>query len=506
MPHIGVVMERSLQERSWKDALVNLLARSATAALDKRQPANDISGDISDAATAFSSWDNCFQAAFCKWPVIALIAIAGLIILSIVWCIVRCCCCGVSCCCECCYCLKCCGECCGLCDPPRGKRSKYLDEPFVPPNHDQAYRSQAPMHSGLDSMKPSVPQYAEFDSGNKKDADALPAMPSWEDASSKKVLIEEESVEMEPLKKPDAVQNSSLMNVANRSHANSPSAMSSRNVSPYSPPAGIGRPNGYMTAGPADSYGPNQQGYNEYDNHGYGQQHSPGSINNMAAAVTAGPLGRRTPHQDYDIGYDRGNMDQGYSQYPQSRSPRPYNDGYGRSGTPTSYNNGGDYQGMPSNDSYANARSSPAPQAGYGYGNLTRMGSPGAQAGYGYGNTAPRRSPGPQAGYGYPPQRSHTQDEYFQQYPAAAHQEYSNDPHDVFARSTSEQYPPPTSPIRNNGGFDFNSGYSRSDGGRPSPAPTPALSANGGTAYPGYRSYKPADTQQQQQQHNWDGL
>lgn len=67
MPHIGVVMERSLQDGTWKDALVNLLARSAIAALDKRQSPGDIKNDISDAATAFSSWDNCFQAAFCKY-------------------------------------------------------------------------------------------------------------------------------------------------------------------------------------------------------------------------------------------------------------------------------------------------------------------------------------------------------------------------------------------------------------------------------------------------------
>lgn len=67
-PHIGAVMERSLQDRSWGDALVSLLSRSAVAALGKRQPATDsISSDISDAATAFSSWDNCFQAAFCKY-------------------------------------------------------------------------------------------------------------------------------------------------------------------------------------------------------------------------------------------------------------------------------------------------------------------------------------------------------------------------------------------------------------------------------------------------------
>ncbi|KAI1168734.1 hypothetical protein F5B18DRAFT_193787 [Nemania serpens] len=498
MPHIGLAMERSLQHRSWADAVVNLLSRSAVAALGKRQSLDHISGDISDAATAFSSWDNCFQAAFCKWPVIALLAIAGLIVLSIVWCIVRCCCCGLSCCCECCYCLKCCGECCGLCDPPRGKRSKYLDEPFIPPNHDQAYRSPAPMHPGFDSMKPSAPQYAEFDAGNKKDADALPAMPSWEEASSKKVLIEE-AVEMESLKKPDTSQSPSHMDMA---HVAPTTAISPRAISPYGPPVGVGNPTGYMAAGHGENsaYGMNQQGYNEYNEHGYGQQYPLSGTNNMAGATVANSMGRQMPHQDHNPGYDRQDMNQGYSQYPQPRSPRPYNDDYGRSGTPTSYNTG-DYQGMAATDGYGNDRRSPAPQAGYGYGNPPRMGTPGAQAGYGYSNA--RRSPAPQADY-RPPQRSHTQDEYARQYPTSTRQEYSNDSYEGFGTPAPERHiqpPPPASPIQNNGGFDFNSGYTRPDSRS---GPGPAQSANAGGAYPGYRTYKPA--QDTQQQHVWEGL
>jgi hypothetical protein len=67
MPHIGIAMERSFQHSSWKDAAAKLVARSAVAALDKRQSASDISGQINDAATAFSSWDNCMHANFCKY-------------------------------------------------------------------------------------------------------------------------------------------------------------------------------------------------------------------------------------------------------------------------------------------------------------------------------------------------------------------------------------------------------------------------------------------------------
>ncbi|KAI1177512.1 hypothetical protein F4777DRAFT_195457 [Nemania sp. FL0916] len=501
MPHLGATMERSLQDRSIGDALVDLISRSAVAALGKRQSVDGIKGDISDAATAFSSWDNCFQAAFCKWPVIALIVIAGLITLSVVWCIVRCCCCGLSCCCECFYCLKCCGECCGLCDPPRGKRSKYLDEPFIPPNHDQAYRSHAPMNSGFDSMKPSVPQYAEFDAGNKKDADALPAMPSWEDAGSKKVLVEEEAVEMDTLKKPDAVQTPSHTSEPTIPHMGS---ISPGAVSPYGPPAGTHNQNGYMATGHNDAgaYGMNQQGYNEYDNHGYGQQYPSANVDSVAGGAMAGSMRRPPPQRDYNNSYDRQDMNQGYSQYPQSRSPRPYKDEYARSGTPTSYNTG-DYQNITTNDAYNNSRRSPAPQAGYGFGNPPRMGTPGAQAGYGYGNA--RRSPAPQADYRYR-QRSPTQDNYNQQYTASSRQDYSNGSHEGFEHSTPEPYvqlPPPTSPIRNNSGFDFNSGYSRPDS-RSGQPPAPASNSNSGAAYPGYRGYKPA--QDTKQQHAWEGI
>ncbi|KAJ8128302.1 hypothetical protein O1611_g5329 [Lasiodiplodia mahajangana] len=195
-------------------------------------------------------------------------------------------------------------------------------------------------------------------------------------------------------------------------------------------------------------------------------------------------------------------MNQGYSQYPQSRTPRPYNDELGRSGTPTSYNTR-DYQGPAANDGYRNNRGSPAPQAGYGYGNPPpRMGTPGAQAGYGYNNA--RRSPAPQAEY-RSPQRSRTRDEYTQQYPASR-QEYSNNSYEGYGQPAPEQYAqpqPPTSPIRNNSGFDFNSGYSRPDSRSGS---APPQTANGGAAYPGYRSYRPAQDTQQPQQHAWEGI
>ncbi|KAI1501706.1 hypothetical protein F5X99DRAFT_428165 [Biscogniauxia marginata] len=518
MPHIGVLMERSLQDRSFKDAFVQLVERSTVAAIGKRQSISGISDSISDAKTAFSSWDNCMKASFCKWPVIAVIIIGGLILISIIWCIVRCACCGMSCCCQCCYCLKCCGDCCGCCDPPRNKNHKYLDEPYIPPNHNHAYRSEPPMVPSL-STKHDVPQYAEFDTGNKKDADSLPAMPSWEEANSKKVYIEEEVVEMEPLKKPDPSQGN-LTSTIGLSHPTTPSPVSPDNRSPYGPPPGQAGADGYMAANHvgADPYGTNGQqsyGYNSYDNNTAYEQVSQNSMNQghgMAggmAGTAAGSMGRRTPHQDYHGGYrqaSQDNMSQGYGMaggsvgrqtphqdynnsgyeqpYPQSRTPRPY-DEYGRSVTPGSY--GAGPRAPPSNNAYASP---------------TRMGSPGPQAGgYGYSsnaNPSRMRSPGPQMGFEYP-QRSQTttSSNYTRTYSPAPTRQYSGDSARPLARPPPErQYSaamaaipaPPVSPIQNNSGFDFSSGYSRPSGESP---PTPPAAANGGSAYPGYRAYKP---------------
>ncbi|KAI0383778.1 hypothetical protein F5Y04DRAFT_249665 [Hypomontagnella monticulosa] len=509
MPHVGVLMERSLQEQSLKDAFVKLLARSVVAAVDKRQSVSSIQGSVEDAATAFSSWDNCMQAAFCKWPVIAVIVIGGLIIISIVWCIVRCACCGLSCCCECCYCLKCCGECCGCCDPPRGKRSKYLDDPFIPPHHEQnqGYRSQAPMTPNLPPppAAPSGPQYAVFDDSSKKDADSLPAMPSWEGAQSHKVLVEDEPVEMEPLKKPENTQNA--IAAANVSHTTSPSPVSPGSRSPYGAPPGQGGPNGYMAAArtetdPYANNGHNGQGYDNYDYNGYGQASQDnvhqgyGDNTNQAYGMAVGAARTRTPHQDYNNGYDnngaygRSGADQGY---PQSRTPRPYNDEYGRSTTPGSYGAPPSYRTAPSNN-------------GYNSNNPSRMNSPGPQAGYGYGNNNPSRmrSPGPQVGFEYPP-RSQTQtpNSYNRQYPPAPRRQYSNESSQPLRQSPERQYSDAqglVSPIQNTGGFDFNSGYSRPEVAAPAQS---SQTANGGTAYPGYRTYRPAGAGGQQD--NWNG-
>lgn len=155
-------------------------------------------GDIQGGVQTFSSWHNCMQKAYCKydehdfnwiiraqltssrWPVIIGIVIASLIVLSIVWCCVRCLCCGLSCCCECFSCLTCCDSCRGRRKSPR---SNYADGPpaFAP------YQGYQPAPNPP-AYEP--PRFATFDAPSKNGnihEDSLPAMPSWDSATSRRV-------------------------------------------------------------------------------------------------------------------------------------------------------------------------------------------------------------------------------------------------------------------------------------------------------------------------------
>ena len=168
---------------------------------------SNVQTDAGKLKLAFSSWGNCMQAVYCKWPVIAVIIVGGLIIFGVLWCIIRCAFCGMACCCSCCHCLKCCGECCGCCDPPKSARHKYQDDPQAPAS--QGYRFQAPMQAPFAA---GGAQYAEFDVSKKGGEDALPEMPSWGTADSKKVMLEHEALEMDQLKSPAADSDYPLLN------------------------------------------------------------------------------------------------------------------------------------------------------------------------------------------------------------------------------------------------------------------------------------------------------
>ena len=112
-----------------------------------------------------------------RWPAIAGIIIASLIILSVLWCFARCLCCGVSCCCP-------CFSCCDNCAVGR-KRSRYADHPpsFAPAPYP-GYQPAPPPPAY------EFPRFATFDAPSKGAVihdDSLPAMPSWENATSKRI-------------------------------------------------------------------------------------------------------------------------------------------------------------------------------------------------------------------------------------------------------------------------------------------------------------------------------
>lgn len=332
MATIDVAMARSLRPGAW-ETVTDIIARSLVAHAQKRDLVGDTQQKVTDVKTAFSSWDNCMKASFCKWPVIAVIIIGSLIILAILWCIVRCACCAKSCCCGCFQCLKCCGNCCGCCDAPNDRRHKYLDEPYIPPHH--GYQQQAPMQASYHPPPPQhvhePPQYASFDT--PKNQDSLPQMPSWEGAGSKKVMIEDdEAVEMDQLKKP--AHNDPRNPAAGSPSAGVVSPMSAADGrGPYNPPnRGPGGP-----GGPGRGYMANNAAANGPG--GYGQGHRPVSPLNEPGYGNngynqSGPGGPGGPG-----GYNNRGFDNGYNHGPGQNlnnlnPPNDYNsnrisDGYG---------------------------------------------------------------------------------------------------------------------------------------------------------------------------------
>ncbi|KAG5980546.1 hypothetical protein E4U55_003922 [Claviceps digitariae] len=220
MPSVDVAMARSLRPPAWilvRDAL----ARGVAQELSRRTIVDDTQTKITDVRTAFSSWDNCMKASFCKYAQYHPDYPSFLVV-----------------------CLKCCGDCFGCCDPPGGHKTKSLDEPFIPPNNQgQGYHTQAPMQTNYPPPLPTKfqsptqasaqpqfpppepakfqppaqapmqnhfpppepakfqsPQYATFDVSKKGSDDALPHMPTWEESANQKVLVKED-VEMSNLPK-----------------------------------------------------------------------------------------------------------------------------------------------------------------------------------------------------------------------------------------------------------------------------------------------------------------
>ncbi|OLN88618.1 hypothetical protein CCHL11_01759 [Colletotrichum chlorophyti] len=500
MPTIDVAMARSLRGGAWGSVVSSLAAT-----IERRGITDTVENagqSINDVKTALSSWDNCMAVSFCKWPVIGVMIVGGLIIFSI------------------------------------GTPHKHLDEPYGPT--DQGYKSQAPMAPfyntapapqpayAAQSTAPAAaapPQYAEFDvskSGAASgDADALPAMPSWEGAGSKKVAIEEE-VELEQMKKPAPSPNPSGQNVPlmapnAMSHPNSPMP---GDRSPFGQNSQAGASEYFAaTNQPRDPYAAAGQGYNDYNDGGYGQAnpsfgadqgYGAGAMaaGGMAAAAGMGMAqGRRTPHREYNngaYGPNRGQTypppqhdpNQGYDDYeqggygmgrpprtgpspapvprsftaPPRNGPSPVPAGYRRSPGPPN-----DYRGSPAppND----YRRSPAPPNDY------------------------RRSPAPQNDYGYDQQDQYLNEGYGRPQHSGGARQHSSESTRPLAPERSHTVDANMSPdLQNTAGFDFSSGYSRpqqynynrgpsGSAQRQSEEQQPPQSSGG--TYPGYKAYQP---------------
>ncbi|KAJ4380959.1 hypothetical protein N0V86_003306 [Didymella sp. IMI 355093] len=305
---------------------------------------------FADAKQTLSSWDNCMAKDYCKWPVIVVIIVGGIIAFSVIFCIARCICCGA--------------------DDSGHKRMKsgnqgyqgypppqpYPQQPLPqqpyaspnpyaearsfapPPPPPQQYQSHAtpvmarrPTNPHFNPQvnpkfarppPPEQPKFATFDANSKPaNEDALPAMPSWNEARSRHVEVEEEAVpekrgdvEMDRLNHNGSVSSTSAAGVAagalGAGMRGSPGAGRSP-VSPMQGTDGYGFPAGYQ---------------NQYDRRGspaQNQNASPGYGANAASAhnnYNRGP----SPPQPY------GQQNQSAAPY-ERRSPpqnQPYNQPY----------------------------------------------------------------------------------------------------------------------------------------------------------------------------------
>lgn len=126
-----------------------------------------------------------------RWPVIVVIIVGSLILIGIAWCIIGCLCCGYT----------CCKSCCSCCCPSgrsKQKRSKYADDPsaFHNPNYGYQPNQPPPVYEPQN-------KFAAFDTPSRPaqpvNEDALPPMPSWNDARTRQVENHTQDLELNRL-------------------------------------------------------------------------------------------------------------------------------------------------------------------------------------------------------------------------------------------------------------------------------------------------------------------
>lgn len=221
-----------------------------------------------------------------RWPVIAGIIIASVIVIGILGCVINCLCCGYQCC-------KCC---CGCCCPSGRRRNK---APRQPKHYDDPiYTQPAPVPNPTYQPPQAPPVYrgahttATFDSTSKSGAtstindDALPEMPTWAAAVDKHVEDHShEDMEMEPLNPPDRKQGAGTPGHPGAAYAD------------YHPDRGATPLAGYRGFNPTDPYArrsPGPAAALAATQDPYGRR-SPGVASPPAAAAAVDPYNRRSP-------------------------------------------------------------------------------------------------------------------------------------------------------------------------------------------------------------------
>jgi hypothetical protein len=283
--------------------------------------------------------------------------VGGLILLSILTCFIRCCCCGLECCCGC---FRCCNSCCPSPRNKKDKPSKHLDPPYQPPAHNfnQGYQPNAPP-----VYTPGPPQFASFDVSKPVHEDSLPPMPSWDTAVSRKV------------ENPDALQHDMEKDDVELAHMNgaSPTSPGIGQRQPMLPPTGL-----ESLTSPTSRTG------------------SPFAPKPQYAAGVGQPgfIGRNSPAPS--------NQTPGAGLYGEQRRSPSNVDAYGRPMPQRNNMEAEGYRG--SNIAYSPPPQQPAPTRGYGGGANGANNSYGApQSAGGYGNSG-------NVGGGYRPAQSYGQE------------------------------------------------------------------------------------------------
>ena len=456
-----------------------------------------------------------------------MIIIGGLIVFSILWCIIRCACCGMSCCCSCFSFLKCC-DCCGdSCAGKKNKPMKHLDDPFSQPGPQpgprQGYQAPVPMMGGALGGKPDLPQYAQFEVGKNGlfvepkttalSEDALPPMPSWDTAAKKRIPTEEEKNAVE-LGELDPATGQQIPLMSGAAAAGNSAPPSPHDPSPFGPrPTPSAGGNGYMGV-QGDQYAQNQNAYNQ-------------NAYNVPGAYD------RTPSP-------------GQGGQPRFGSPGPGMNGQGRGYGPQNGQGRGDY-GSPA-PQYGQGRGygPPSPQDPYAQ-DSGFIGTAGGADGYGRGDGYGRALPQGQYsndGRSFPPQpvRQYSSDSSRPLNPGRGYSDRSDRPGNLQpqggprgpSRGPGGPNRMASPPLNNNSGFDFGTGAAQQQySSRPSPPPQQASydspnngrrpsqpsqrGGNGGyynggstappsyasrspppqenSAYPGYQAYQPPSSQ-----------